>query len=624
MYEAFGFGDLPNGGGKGFSLFIPDNTVDPKQYGRGGPSKVTGVKVVGTFQQVIDPVAGKNWDEPGGLVMTRNAHPNGVLFTAALPAGFPDGYYQYKYVVTFRNGSARWVGDPCAKHGGDSEDNAAFVLGGNPVKVTPLEPAKRTRVREVIAYELMIDDFTKEFRNGRAAVDAVVDKLDEIKAMGFNAIEFMPWIAWPDSDAFSWGYDPISYFSVENDYTHDPNGPLDKLARLGRMISECHKRGLMVILDVVLQHASAGLGTRGFAYNWLWQDAADCPFVGNFTNAETFGSLPLDYHNACTLQFIVDACVYWIERFRVDGFRFDQVSGFNNPDFPKQGAPAVVAGLKKYLKKKGINEFPLILEDTFDFNVMADTNHIGATNGWFDMFRARAFNALAFNNRLGTDYVRVLNCARDFDSPIGPTIYIENHDHSTLALRAGGRGQWFRTQPYAIALATCSGNVLVRNGQEFAQAEYLVEPGEAEPPNRVQSRPLRWGESTDGIGTALKGIYTRLLHLRRAHPSLCSPNFYPNDYDEWWAHFSPEGYGIDVDKQVVIYHRWGDGADGVLERFIVVLNFSGATQFVDIPFPTNGEWTDLINGDAKFQVGNFRMRNFGVNSNWGCVFFRKG
>ena len=40
-------------------------------------------------------------------------------------------------------------------------------------------------------------------------------QLDEIKAMGFNAIEFMPWIAWPDSDAFSWGYDPISYFAVE-------------------------------------------------------------------------------------------------------------------------------------------------------------------------------------------------------------------------------------------------------------------------------------------------------------------------------------------------------------------------------------------------------------------------
>src|SRR4051812_34915357 len=225
MYKAFGFGDLPGGGGKGFQLFIPDNTVDPAQYVRGGPCKITRVKVVGDFQTRLNP-AGSNWDEANGLVMNQGAHPNGLLYAAALPAGFPDGYYQYKYVVSFRNGSVRWIGDPCAKHGGDTEDNSAFIVGGNLIAVTPLAAAKRTKVREVIAYELMIDDFTREFRNGRAAVDVVVDKLDEIKAMGFNAIEFMPWIAWPDSDDFSWGYDPISYFAVENDYTSDPAGPL--------------------------------------------------------------------------------------------------------------------------------------------------------------------------------------------------------------------------------------------------------------------------------------------------------------------------------------------------------------------------------------------------------------
>jgi hypothetical protein len=36
----------------------------------------------------------------------------------------------------------------------------------------------------------------------------------------------------------------------------------------------------------------------------------------------------------------------------------------------------------------------------------------------------------------------------------------------------------------------------------------------------------------------------------------------------------------------------------VLERFIVVLNFSDVTQLVDIPLSTNGEWIDLLNANA--------------------------
>ena len=92
-----------------------------------------------------------------------------------------------------------------------SED--AFVVGGSPVSVTPLDPAKRLSGEDLILYELMISDFTSGLLNGRAPVDAVADKLTYIKNLGINAIEFMPWIAWPDSDTFSWGYDPAYLLS---------------------------------------------------------------------------------------------------------------------------------------------------------------------------------------------------------------------------------------------------------------------------------------------------------------------------------------------------------------------------------------------------------------------------
>src|ERR1700742_167238 len=122
MYEEFGFSRWPDGR-LGFKLFVPDNIVDPNQYARGGKCRITGVRVVGDFQSVIDH-ASKDWDAAAGLVMTQSAHPNGLLFSATLPGNFPDGYYQYKYVVTFQNGTVRWVGDPCTKYGGDQQDNS--------------------------------------------------------------------------------------------------------------------------------------------------------------------------------------------------------------------------------------------------------------------------------------------------------------------------------------------------------------------------------------------------------------------------------------------------------------------------------------------------------------------
>src|SRR5437868_14506157 len=47
----------------------------------------------------------------------------------------------------------------------------------------------------------MLDDFTAQYRTARAPLDAVWDKLDYLQHLGVNAIEFMPWTAWPEGRA---------------------------------------------------------------------------------------------------------------------------------------------------------------------------------------------------------------------------------------------------------------------------------------------------------------------------------------------------------------------------------------------------------------------------------------
>jgi hypothetical protein len=214
-----------------------------------------------------------------------------------------------------------------------------------------------------------------------------------------------------------------------------------------------------------------------------------------------------------------------------------------------------------------------------------------------------------------TSYVRALNSGMDFDSSRAPVTYIENHDHSTLAEQCGGRDRWWRAQPLAIALFTMCGAPLIHNGQEFCEQYWFPEDGNG----RVLPRPLRWDRSEDLIGDWMREFYRKLADIRAAHPALRSQNFYPDYYDEQWTHMNPQGYGVDVDKAVAIFHRWGPDARGRVERFIIAVNFSEHDQTIDIPFPANGRWKELLNG-FDVNVSDYWLRWSVVPSNWGRIF----
>src|SRR5438876_2876334 len=151
MYEQFGFSRSATGE-QSLTLFVPDKTVDPTQYTRGGPCRIVDVRVIGDFQSLADPQAA-NWDATTGLVMNKTRHANGYLFTYRFAKPLPDGYYQYQYVVRFEDTTARIIGDPCTKYSGDAQDRSAFVVGGTPVE--PLGLDNQLPSEDLIAYGLM-------------------------------------------------------------------------------------------------------------------------------------------------------------------------------------------------------------------------------------------------------------------------------------------------------------------------------------------------------------------------------------------------------------------------------------------------------------------------------------
>ncbi len=138
-------------------------------------------------------------------------------------------------------------------------------------------------------------------------------------------------------------------------------------------------------------------------------------------------------------------------------------------------------------------------------------NRTGATGCWYDRFLYDVPQQ-AIRGQTDPSLLRVLDSNRDFAPGKGAVTYVENHDHSALADRVGGREQaWWKMQVPLIALFTTPGAVLLHNGQEFADDYHLPESGSG----RVIPRPVRWEYADDSIGSWMRSLHQKLAGIRQ-------------------------------------------------------------------------------------------------------------
>src|SRR5690606_3330688 len=104
--------------------------------------------------------------------------------------------------------------------------------------------------------ELLVRDF-----DIRHNFDAVIERLDYLQDLGFNAIELMPVNEFDGNE--SWGYNPSFHLALDKYYG------TPKMFK--RFVDACHKRGIAVILDVVFNHA-----TGQNPYVRMWNDCEGC------------------------------------------------------------------------------------------------------------------------------------------------------------------------------------------------------------------------------------------------------------------------------------------------------------------------------------------------------------
>jgi malto-oligosyltrehalose trehalohydrolase len=164
---------------------------------------------------------------------------------------------------------------------------------------------------EAVVYELHIGAFTPA-----GTFQAATEKLEHLVALGATTIEIMPVGDFPG--ARNWGYDGVLPYA--------PDAVYGRPEDLKALVNAAHRRGLMVLLDVVYNH----FGPEGAYIHTIapemFTDRHTTPW-GMGINMDGPGARPVR-------EFFIHNALYWIEEFHFDGLRLDAVHAIRDDSSP--------------------------------------------------------------------------------------------------------------------------------------------------------------------------------------------------------------------------------------------------------------------------------------------------
>jgi len=489
---------------------------------------------------------------------------------------------------------------------------------------------KTPELDDLVVYELQVEEFNDTF-------DGTIDRLTYLQSLGVNCLELMPVNSMKVD--FDWGYGPLHFFA--------PSARFGGPEALKRLINAAHDAGIAVILDVVYEHVD-----QMFAYYLVYNDIASksgpggppvpaSPMIRGFNK---FGFGPkTDFTADFTKDYFFIANRMWLDDYHVDGFRYDEVTDLYEPPMDA-GYRNLVE--RVYNHSLSIARFQRpggghsrIIQCAEALGKARDILRQTYSNcAWQDDLLNKAEAAIStgslddsFAHQLDTRFIGypdsktvVDSAGKPVEMPVAPFQYIESHDHSQLIVFAGtldgplapgNRANFYKLQPYAIALYTLQGIPMLWQGEEFADNYQLPGSGLA----RVQlRRDTHWEYFYDDSGFPLIRLYRRLGLLRRTNRCLRSR--------ESFYYFQQSLQG---GSRIIAYHRHSAAMDGQPEEFaMVILNFSDQASSAGIPFPKAGVWREMLDADVRPAPLDLTVQNDGqmhaplVPSNYGMVFIR--
>lgn len=174
--------------------------------------------------------------------------------------------------------------------------------------------SNKIKSSDLIIYELHLRDFfdTPNYKK-------LKDTLAYLVRLGINAIELMPVNEFEGNN--SWGYNPSYHLALDKYY----GSPVF----FKSFIDECHKNGIAVIIDIVLNHAfSQSPLCRLFWDEINARPSVESPWFNQIAKHDFNVGYDFNHESKYTRDFSKRVITYWLNEYQIDGFRFDLSKGF--------------------------------------------------------------------------------------------------------------------------------------------------------------------------------------------------------------------------------------------------------------------------------------------------------
>lgn len=471
---------------------------------------------------------------------------------------------------------------------------------------------EKPKVTDLVVYELLIRDFDE-----RHSFDAVRSRLDYLQELGINAIELMPVSEFDGND--SWGYNPSFHMALDK-YYGTPNA-------FKQFIEECHSRGIAVILDVVYNH-----GTGQHPYFRLWNTSrggfdgvatAENPFF----NAEPRHSFNVfndfNHQSQATRDYVNRTVRYWIEEYRIDGFRWDLTKGFtqncsaNDDSCTNATQPDRIEVLKGYADTQWDldEDFYVIFEHLGGIQEEEQWANYRLDEGKGILFwnkQTDPYNeaTMGFHENGKSNFSAASYQVKGFDIPAAIS-YMESHDEERLMFKnlefGNTEGDYAvtdlntaleRMQAAGAFFFTIPGPKMI---WQFGELGYEVSIDEN---GRTGRKPIRWEYLQDPERTAIYDSWADLIRLK-----LGENIFETTDFSMDLS--APTGLKS-------IHLTDSNASDGELQNVTIIGNFGMTAQDIDPEFQQTGVWYEFLNNNLKrvvldaneairLQPGEFRI-----------------
>lgn len=462
------------------------------------------------------------------------------------------------------------------------------------------KPAKE----KLVIYELHIRDF---FGPDKKNYQSLIDTISYFKRLGVNAIELMPITEFSGND--SWGYNPNFMFAPDKFY-----GTKNKLKEF---IDKCHQNGIAVIMDMVMNQQDLPNSYLMMDFNfttfkptannrWFNVDATH-PFSVFFD---------MNHESPYTKTYLDTINYYWLNEFKVDGYRYDLSKGFtqtNNPtNVSAWGAydASRIAILKRTADKIWAHtpNAYVILEHFADNTEEKELAEYKSGEGkgmmlWSNFNNSFNQNTMGYSS--SNDISGIYFANRSWTVP-GAVGYMESHDEERLMyknLQFGNTGGLYSVKSLSTALNRMKAANLIfysvpgpKMLWQFGELGYDLSintcaDGTINNNCRTSAKPIKWDYQQVNERASLFSVTADQIRLRKTYSVFTNGD-------------ATITTGNGIVKQVMLKNKPYTAAPANTDQMnaVSVANFDVANQTVQVIFPHTGTWYDYYAYGAPLNV----------------------